>query len=241
MSAQSVAQTLEALLDLHRRDQDGGDRLVRAVIRHARGLPPADRDALVQHLFGLVDSEDARVWRIALEALVRMGAPTTARALIGMLTDRERSSEWSDAIVVALLRLGSPDAVVTCRTWVQEELRLHHLGALPMLAWLYRADRDDALPIAARFYAEVLGIDATIEPELLAELRRQLPLQLEGLLASGTATALDLVDRVAELDATASRTLAALVAAYLTAADAPLRLGARAVEALGEAIRLRAS
>lgn len=240
MSGDSIARTLETLLELHRRDADGGDRLVRAVIRHARGLAPAEREELLRHLLALVDAEDARVWRIALEVLVRTGTPATARALLPMISRRERSPEWSDAVVVAMLRLGNPDAVEMSRLWVREELRQHHLGALPMLAWLYRADREEALAMAARFYADVLGADAPPEERVLAAIRDQLPRQLEGLLASSTSTVLDLVDRVTALDARAGRALAALVVEYLEAPDAPTRLGTRAVGALGGAMRLRA-
>ena len=37
MPIDPIAAALEQLLDEHRSDGDGGDRLVRAVIRHARG------------------------------------------------------------------------------------------------------------------------------------------------------------------------------------------------------------
>lgn len=241
MSQESIARTLEALLELHRRDQDGGDRLVRAVVRHARGLAPPEREELDRHLLTLVDAEDPRVWRVALEAMVRMGTATTAGSLVPLLARGERSPEWSDAVVLALLRLGSPDAVERTRDWVREELRQHHPGALPMLAWLYRVDHDAALGLGARFYAEVLGGETPVAERLLGELRGQLPGQLEGLLAHSTSAVLELVDRVTALSPRAGRALAALLVGYLTETEAAARLGTRAVNALGGAMRMRAS
>ena len=240
MTGESVGQELEALLREHRRDRDGGDALARAVVRHARGLAPAEREELLRHLLQLVEREMPEVWPIALEALVRTGSPATARALVAMFASGEHSAEWSDALVLALLRLGNPDAVARCRAYVGEELRLHHVSVLPMLAWLYRESLDDALAMGARFFAGTLGAAAPRDPELVRELHRQLPRQLDGLLAVSTGAVLDLVDRVSQLDEGAGRVLAALIAEQLGAPGARSRFGGRVVGALGEAIRLRA-
>lgn len=240
MTGESVNQELEALLREHRRDRDGGDALARAVIRHARGLAPAEREELMRHLLDLVERETAQVWPIALEVLVRTGSPATARTLVSMFASGEHTAEWADALVLALLRLGNADAVARCRAYVQEELRLHHMGALPMLAWLYRESLDDALAMAARFFAGMLGATAPRDAEIVVELRRQLPRQLDGLLAVSTAAVLDLIDRVTQHDEAAGRILAALIAEQLAAPEARSRFGGRVVGALGEAIRLRA-
>lgn len=240
MTGESVRQELEALLAEHRRDRDGGDALARAVILHARGLAPGAREELTRHLLSLVESEAQGSWPVALEVLVRTGSPATARALVAMFASADHSPEWSDALVLALLRLGNTDAVARCRAYVREELRQHHRGALPMLAWLYRESPDDALAMAARYFADVLGAAAPRDAELVVELHRQLPRQLDGLLAVSTASVLDLIDRVTQLDEVAGRMLAALVAEQLARPEARARFGGRAVGALGEAIRLRA-
>ena len=240
MAGEAVSQELEALLREHRRDRDGGDALARAVVRYARGLAPAEREELIRHLLMLVEREMPEVWPVALEALVRTGSPATARALVAMFAAGEHTAEWADALVLALLRLGNADAVARCRAYVREELRLHHTGALPMLAWLYRESLDDALAMAARFFAETLGAAPTRDGELVAELHRQLPRQLDGLLAVSTGAVLDLVDRVTQLDEGAGRVLAALIAGQLGAPEARSRFGGRVVGALGEAIRMRA-
>jgi hypothetical protein len=240
MSEDSVARELDALLRAHRRDRDGGDALVRAVIAHARGLAPGDRDDLARHLLWLVEREAPGVWPVALEVIVRTGSATTANELTDMLASEHHSAPWSDALIIAILRLGSADAVALCREYVREELRRHHAGALPMLSWLYRENRDDALDMGARFYAEVLGAAGAREERLVEEVEKHLRGQLEGLLAISTAAVLDLVDRVAELDAAAGRTLARMIAAELRAAATRDRIGPRAVGALGEALRLRA-
>ena len=242
MRPDPISAALDQLLDQHRADTDGGDRLVRAVIRHSRGLMPAEREALQRHLLDLVDRERDGVWAVALEVLVRTGTPATGRALLPMLTGAERSSEWSDAVVLAMLRLGCANALGMCRDYVREELRMQHLGALPMLSWLYRADLAYALELGARFYADTLGSGAAaLSPAMRAELARHIPGQLDGLLASSTASVLDLIDQTSAHDSEAGRSLAAMIRAYVASADSRSELGPRAVDALGEAIRLRAS
>jgi hypothetical protein len=242
MTPDPIAAALEQLLDQHRSDADGGDRLVRAVIRHARGLMPGEREELQRHLIALVDQERAGVWPVALEVLVRTGSPATGRALAPMLVAGDRSSEWSDAVVLAMLRLGCANALGMCRDYVREELRLQHLGALPMLSWLYRTDVVFAVELGARFYADALGRGgpALASVEMRVELARHIPGQLDGLLANSTGSALDLIDRTTALDPEAGRLLAAMIRRYLSSGDSRSELGPRAVEALGEAIRLRA-
>jgi hypothetical protein len=236
-----ISAALEQLLNEHWADADGGDRLVRAVIRHFRGLMPADREELQRHLLKLVDEQREGAWSIALEVLVRTGTPATGRALLPMLSGEERSSEWSDAVVLAMLRLGCANALGMCRDYVREELRLQHLGALPMLSWLYRTDGDFALELGARFYADILGsYSPLLTPAMRDELARHVPGQLDGLLAGSPARVLDLVDRTAALDEKAGRTLAAMIRAYIASTASREELGPRAVDALGEAIRLRA-
>ena len=75
MPADPNSAALELLLEQHRADNDGGDRLVREVIRHARGLMPAGREELQRHLLYLVDQERVGVWPMALEVIVRTGTP----------------------------------------------------------------------------------------------------------------------------------------------------------------------
>jgi hypothetical protein len=166
-----------------------------------------------------------------------------------MLTASDRSPEWSDAVVLAMMRLGCANALGMCRDYVREELRQHHVSALPMLAWLYRTDVGYALPLAARFFAEALAlptitsrvrpIGADQRPRVVDGIRRQMGGQLDGLLASSTATVLDLIDQITELDAEAGRTFAGLLLDHLARPEAPLQYGRRAVDALGDAVRLR--
>ena len=233
---------IEAALELLRRKHgvggDGGDHLVRAVVRHSRGITPAARDELQRHLLELVDREEPGVWPTALEVIVRTGGPSTGRDFVPLLTSRERSPEWSDAVVLAMLRLGCADAMSTCREYVREELRRHHLGALPIVAWLYRVDFAFALPLAARFFADILGDD--VPRRTLDVLRGYVGAQLEGLTATSPGLVLDLLDAVAAHDAGAGRRLATIMLEHLRSATAQAELGERTVEALGPAVQLRA-
>lgn len=233
---------IEAALELLRREHgtngDGGDRLVRAVIRHGRRLTAAERDELQRHLLELVDREEPGVWPVALEVMVRTGGPATGGALVHLLAARERTAEWSDAVVLAMLRLGCVDSMSTCREYVREELRRRHLSALPTVAWLYRVDAPFALPLAARFFADVLS--GAPPRRVLEALGHYVGGQLEGLTATSPGLVLDLLDAVAAHDAAAGRRLATLVLSHLRGASASLELGERTVEALGPAVQLRA-
>jgi hypothetical protein len=241
MAHDPISAALEQLLHDHWADTDGGDRLVRAVIRHYRGLMPGEREEMQRHLIELVDAEREGAWPIALEVLVRTGGPATGRALLPMLSAEERSAEWSDAVVLAMLRLGCSNALGLCRDYVREELRMQHLGALPMLSWLYRTDAEFALELGARFYADTLGAySPLLSAPMRDELARHVPGQLDGLLAGSPARVLDLIDKTAALDEKAGRTLAAMIRAYIASTASREELGPRAVDALGEAIRLRA-
>ena len=238
VSRTEIESALALLQDARRAQGDGGDRLVRAVIRHGRGLAPAERDELQRHLLELVDREEPGVWQHALEVIVRTGGPATGRELIPMLAARERGPEWSDAVVLALLRLGCVDALSTCREYVREELLAHHVGALPIVAWLYRVDSAFALPLAARFFADILS--RTPARRTMETLRRYIGGQLEGLTATSPGLVLDLLDAVAALDAAAGQRLASVMLVHLRSATAALELGERTVEALGPAVQLRA-
>ncbi len=241
MPADPNFAALEMLLEQHRADADGGDRLVREVIRHSRGLMPPEREELQRHLLDLVDQERVGVWPMALEVVVRTGTPEIGRALVRMLGAEERSAEWSDAVVLAMLRLGCSNAFEMCRDYLREELRLQHFGALPMLSWMYRTDLAYALELGARFYADTLGSGRPVlSPEMHSELARHLPGQLDGLLANSTGWVLDLIDRTAAHDRTAGRALAVMIRQYLVSADSRSGVGSRAVDALGDAIALRA-
>ena len=61
-----------------------------------------------------------------------------------------------------------------------------------------------------------------------------------GLLANSTGCVLDLIDQTAAHDRTAGRALAVMIRQYLVSADSRSVVGSRAVDALGEAIALRA-
>ena len=241
MTPDPTSAALELLLDQHRVDNDGGDRLVREVIRHSSGLMPPAREELQRHLLDVVDQERVGVWPMALEVIVRTGTPEIGRDLVRMLGREERSAQWSDAVVLAMLRLGCSNAFEMCRDYLREELRLRHLGALPMLSWMYRTDLAYALAIAARFYADTLGRGRPVlSPDMYGELARHLPAQLDGLLANSTGAVLDLIDQTAAHDPTAGRALAVMIRQYLVSAVSRSEMGARAVDALGEAIALRA-
>ena len=249
MDRDAIVRALDLLGRAHATDGDGGDQLVRAVVHYARTLVPGEREALERHLLALVDAHAEEVWPVALEALVRTGSPATGRALIPMLTSNDRSPQWADAVVLAMMRLGTANALGMCRDYVREELRQHHVSALPMLAWLYRTDVDYALPLAARFFAEALAlpsissrvhpVGAEYRPRIVDGIRRQMGGQLDGLLASSTATVLDLIDNIADLDAGAGRAFAGLLLDHLSKPEARLRYGRRSVDALGDAVRLR--
>lgn len=238
MSREEIVGALNALTAQHAGSRDGGDRLVRAVIDYGVRLPADRRYELRQHLLDLVDAEAPGVWDVALEVLVRTGTSETSALFIPLLGTDDRSAEWSDAVVAAMMRLGSAEHLELYREYVREELRLRHVSVMPMLGWLYRTDLDFALPIAARFLAEALsGPD-----EVMAQaIRSRIDGQLAGLLSHSTGVVLDLLDQVAAIDAAAGRAVAGMILEAISRPDAARRLGRRAVSALAPAVRLRAA
>lgn len=238
MSREEIAGALEALTTQHAGNEDGGDGLVRAVIAFEENLPRGRRYELRQHLLDLVDAEAAGVWPIALEVLVRTGCPETSALFIPLLAAEDRSAEWSEAVIVAMLRLGSAEHLELYRAFVREELRLHHASVLPMLGWLYRTDLDFALPIAARFFAETLAGGAGTHGRAIAP---RIEGQLSGLLAHSTGAVLDLLDQVSDLDAGAGRALAAMILETIARPGAQRMLGRRAVASLAPVLRMRAA
>lgn len=238
MSRDEIARALDALASEHRASRDGGDNLVRAVIDYGERLPRDRRYELRQHLLDLVDAEAPGVWPVALEVLVRTGSSETSALFIPLLATDGRSPEWSEAVVVAMMRLGSVEHLALYREYVSEELRLHHASALPMLGWLFRTDLDFALPVAARFFAETLsaGDEATVQA-----IRARIDGQLAGLLSHARGVVLDLLDRVADLDAPAGRALAAMILEAISRPEAARRIGRRTITALAPALRLRAA
>lgn len=238
MSREEIVRALDTLKAQHTGSRDGGDRLVRAVIEYGEALPRDRLYELRQHLLDLVDAEAPEVWPVALEVLVRTGSPETSALFIPLLATDDRSPEWSEAVVVAMMRLGSAEHLALYREYVREELRLGHASVLPMLGWLYRTDLDFALPIAARFFAETLSAPDDLAVQAI---RTRIDGQLSGLLAHSTGAVLDLLDQVATLDAAAGRAFAAMILEAVSRPEAARRLGRRAVNALGPALRLRAA
>lgn len=238
MSREEIVRALDRLRAQHTGSRDGGDRLVRAVIDYGEALSRDRQYELRQHLLDLVDAEAPAVWPVALEVLVRTGSPETSALFIPLLATDDRSPEWSEAVVVAMMRLGSVEHLALYREYVREELRLRHTSVLPMLEWLYRTDLDFALPIAARFFAETLP---ACDEVTMQALRTRIDGQLSGLLSHSTGAVLDLLDQVAAHDVAAGRAFAAMIVEAITRPEAARRLGRRAVNALGPALRLRAA
>jgi hypothetical protein len=242
VSREGIVRALEALASQHEGSRDGGDRLVRAVIQYGDALPADDRFELRQHLLDLVDREEPEVWPVALEVLVRTGSAESSALFIPLLASDDRSPEWSEAVVVAMMRLGSVEQLGLYCEYVREELRMHHASVLPMLGWLYRTDLEFALPLAARFFAETLsGAEEDAAMESARAIRARIDGQVTGLLAHSTGAVLDLLDQVAALDAAAGRALAAMILEVISRPGAPRFFGRRAVASLGPALRLRAA
>lgn len=236
MSREEIARALDALQAQHTGSRDGGDRLVRAVIEYGEALPRDRLYELRQHLLDLVDAEAPDLWPVALEVLVRTGSPETSALFIPLLATDDRSPEWSEAVVVAMMRLGSTEHLALYRAYVREELRLGHGSVLPMLGWLYRTDLDFALPMAARFFADTLESG---DEERVQAIASRIDGQLAGLLSHSTAAVLDLLDQVSALDARAARTLAQMILDAVARPGAPRLLGRRAVASLVPVLRLR--
>lgn len=141
----SVIRTFTSLVDSHRDDHDGGYYLVDSIVGYAKTLPPSEKDNLRTHLLRLVDSSDATLWGVALEALVREWGSSIASALGTMAEGGSHSDQWELQVLLALLNLRFAPIAERAKRFVAKRVADRDYRVIPVAASLAKLDSESSL------------------------------------------------------------------------------------------------
>lgn len=147
----------------HRDDGDGGYGLVRAIRNFAQSLDMENRESFWDILFTLVEQQDATLWGVALEVLVQENLPEEGGRLSSLLGDDNRTDEWKDQIVLAVLRLSHLPSAPMCVSHIRGALQKGRRTALPILAALCHVDAEACITLAAEYFGRVADSDDFFE------------------------------------------------------------------------------
>lgn len=202
----NVSEMLEALAKAHAHDKDGGYSYAFAL----RDLyTTLERDEQAELVHTLVSSvlEREGIWRVGIEALIQIGALDRADALVAAVRSGAHDWEWRDDVVFALLSLQYPVQGDFYDEYVKRAIDEERPHAVPLAAALSRIHSAQSCLLLGdwlvRAYAKgkaVRGYAATI---------------VRNYLAVDEWLLVDLVHKVGQQDASASRSLAGALKTYL--------------------------
>jgi hypothetical protein len=152
MDKEHARQQLMRISREHELDRDGGYALVGAIRRAREEVGPADRHVMAVALGDLVRAPDPELWGVALEALVQLGETRQVALLANELASQTLSDEWKDNVVLGLLRLGQGQFQDLVLERVRESLQSVRGLAVPLVAALFRMDREASLAMAVTFF-----------------------------------------------------------------------------------------
>jgi len=135
----------------HSKDHDGGYAAVAAIRELWHKLGPNGKESFKNTLVGLVLEREPAIWSLAWEALIQERIMDIGSTMLTALSVRESDVEWSDDIVMGLLRLGYRDGLEYLRAYVHSRLTQVGPFALPLTAALARISPEDSVQIAADY------------------------------------------------------------------------------------------
>jgi hypothetical protein len=171
MAVDDARRRLLHLAEAHRGEGDGGYALARDLLAALREGGEADRRDARAQLLAWVDGQDARMWGVALEALVQDGAAETGAALEALLRAGGRDAEWREQVILSLLRMRYAPALDLYVEAVEVGVREGRPFVLRLLQHLYALNAERALSLSARFFAGHLPAE---EEELAGFVQGQL-------------------------------------------------------------------
>lgn len=226
------AQALEQILQIsheHELDRDGGYSLVGAIRRTSEGSAGPDRIVMAEVLGELVQRQESRLWGVALEALVQLGEVGQVAMLAHELDSAARSDEWKDNLVLGLLRLGQEQFRDTILKHISQSLRSGGDLTVPMIAALFRIDREACLSMAVTFFEDSFARGRKIDGFIPAFVRN--------FVAVDELAIAELVRRLTVRRAEAGRWLAGEFDAYLAKPWMTRELGSDRVSKLRRELR----
>jgi len=152
-----ISEQLRELDERHYDDGDGGYVLLGEVIQYAKKLCLDDKDFLRQELLRLVDVRDRTMWGIALECLVQEWSSRIAADLNCLLSHENRTEEWEDQVLMALLRLRYKPVTTRAIAHISKRIAAHDRTVLPLLAALCKVESEDCLKLMAPFFIRIVN------------------------------------------------------------------------------------
>jgi|GEM_PF-2360145 hypothetical protein len=194
----------------HGTDCDGGYALVRGIRDWAATLDQVSKELLWIVLVDLVIQQDAALWGVALEVLVQENPRQAAEKLSCLLELRGRREEWTDQVVLALLRLRYRPAAARCIDHIQSALLVKRRSILPLLAALCQVDRETCINLASLYFAQTLVSDRDSE-----EHRGYIPSFVRNFLEVDDGLLYALVERTKKIDTSSATRLVRMIESYL--------------------------
>jgi hypothetical protein len=156
MTKREIASLIDQMIQDHKSDRDGGYGLVVAIVHFRNRLDEDDQVMLREFLLEKVDEKDFRLWGVALEVLVREGSPEAGSELERMLRSGSKDQEWTDQVILDLLRMGHNAALDLYLPHIRS-LLVQNKPACAELAHLHRVAPDISIKMSAQFFASLLS------------------------------------------------------------------------------------
>lgn len=154
---ESILQEINQIENRHRNDKDGGYSFIDDVERFFKALSTKEKKILIDVLIEIVDKEDASLWGVALESIVRFQDENVGKYLFQLTKNKKRNCELLDQIFLTLVRLGYKDSSKEIVKHIENGLRSNRSSVIPILAALCHINLFDYIRLSSRFLIESIN------------------------------------------------------------------------------------
>ena len=203
-----ILQQINQLEDRHRNDNDGGYTFVDDVERLFKSFSDKEKQLLIDELVDLVDKQDANLWGVAIESIVRCQNAGAGEYLFQLTKNKKRNYEWLDQIFLALVRLGYKDQPKEIFKYIENGLKRERNAVIPILAALCRIHLADYIRLASRFLIESINKN----PKLVESYSSAF---LRNIIEEDEKIRRDLLDRIVFEDKAAAKRISNIFKDYL--------------------------
>ena len=203
-----ILQQINQLEDRHRNDNDGGYAFVDDVERLFNSLSAKEKQLLIDALVDLVDKQDANLWGVAIESIVRCQSASAGEYLFQLTKNKKRNYEWFDQIFLALVRLGYKDPSKEIVKYIENGLKSERNAVIPILAALCRIHLVDYIRLASRFLIESINKNPKLVESYSSAFLRNIIEEDEKILR-------DLLESIVYEDKTAAKRISNIFEDYL--------------------------
>jgi uncharacterized membrane-anchored protein YjiN (DUF445 family) len=157
ISKEFILQKINQLEAQHGNDKDGGYALVDDIERLFNSLSDEGKQLLINELVDLIDKQDANLWGVAIESIVRFQSAGTGEYLFQLTKNKKRKNEWLDQIFLALARLGYKNPSKEIVKYIEKGLKNGRNAVIPILAALCHNHLDDYIRLTSRFLIDSIN------------------------------------------------------------------------------------